>query len=240
MSQNPLLSFENIKSLMISLNIKTPVIKIKDFFQNVNLDGFKYVNEINLKNINKDNCKITLFGEDLNNNYEENISGPTFIINLRNNIFEFIGPPPYIETSYDNIIEKINTESNFIFMNFYKIYSEFLNFDIDIRILFEINEKEICEKINLFYEDLNSKYKRFDTINGKLEGITINLSKDNCYCNAEITKKIKDFEELKFVYVIILDIIDGDKKIKLCDFEIKKYLIDLIIGFNNKLNKLIG
>ena len=238
MSQNLYLSLDNIVSLRIGFNFKKTTINIKDFFQNINPDGFKYISELTLKNMNKEKCSITLLGEDLETiDKESDITGPLFIINLKNNMFEFFGPPYIKGKEYREILDKLNTDGNFVLINFCKFRAEEISFNLDTRIIFEIKEVQLIEKINAFYNRINSSCNGINTIDGKIEGITINLNKDNCSCSLVIGRKIKNDKNMEFV--IILDKIDEDKKMKLCDFEIRKHLKEINSAYNENLNKIL-
>lgn len=239
MSQNTYLSLDNIVSLRIGLKFKEIKINIKDFFQNINPDGFKYISEFKLKNLNEETCSITLVGEDLDDNEEgSDISGPVFISDLRRDIFEFFGPPYLKGNYYKEIIEKLNTDGNFILINFCKYHNEEILFNLETKIIFELNEELLIEKINMFFNKINSACDGINTINGKIEGITVNLDKDDCTCNFFIGKMTREDE--KSDIAVILDIGDKNIKMKLCDFEIRKHLKETIKIYNNSINKIMG
>lgn len=239
MSQNIYLSLDNIVSLRIGLNFEKNKINIKDFFQNINPDGFKYISELNLKNLNEEKCKITLIGEDLDTIDEESdISGPVFIIDLKNDLIEFFGPPYRKEKYYKKILDRLNTDGNFILINFCKYCSEEILFNLQTRVIFKIKEDQLLEKIKTFYSKINSTCDGIKTINGKIEGMTINFDKDDYSCSFVIGKIIRDNEKPEFV--VILDIINKNQKMKLCDFEIRKHLKEIISTYNDNLNKIMG
>lgn len=104
--------------------------------------------------------------------------------------------------------------------------------------IFEVKEDLLLEKINTFYSKLNSTCDGINTINGKIDGITINLDKDDCSCSFIIGKKMGDNEKPEFM--VFLDIGDKNKKMKLCDFEIRNHLKEIISTYNDNINKIMG
>ncbi len=150
MDQNIYCLLENIVSLRIKLEIKEINFEIKDFLQIINIDGFKYIDRIKIEDVNQDNLYISLIAEEIKfNDDKQEIKGPNFIININNKCFDFIGPPGLFGENYLEIIDKMNTDGNFLLMSFYKFYSEKLDLEIEGKIIFEIYEELLIEKLNL-------------------------------------------------------------------------------------------
>ncbi|MHA1283083.1 MAG: hypothetical protein ACTSQP_11310 [Promethearchaeota archaeon] len=238
MDQNIYCLLENIVSLRIKLEIKEINFEIKDFLQIINIDGFKYIDRIKIEDINQDNLYISLIAEEIKfNDDKQEIKGPNFIININNKCFDFIGPPGLFGENYLEIIDKMNTDGNFLLMSFYKFYSEKLDLEIEGKIIFEIYEELLIEKLNLFLNKLKENCSGFNLLKGEIGGISININKDNFNYNFFISKNNLDIRDSKRILIIIDFIQEG--KMKICDFEIKKYLTQIIMNFNQILNIIL-
>lgn len=233
---------ENIIAFRLTLKFEEDTLNIAEFFQKINLDGFKYVEHIFLKDVNTAKFKITLESEELKqNDSQDEFYAPYYRVNLENKQIQIQGiplfgsPPALKNFDYNDVLNRINTDVDTITLNLARIYPESYNLNLNLEIMFEIESKSQVDLIKKF---LNESFRKREPLNGFIEDLKgINLSLLDQEKRIELIIRIETDEEKEDVMLVVINCFE-DIQLAFQKYNIKEYIDIKIREFNHLLNIL--
>ncbi|MHA1343121.1 MAG: hypothetical protein ACTSQG_03990, partial [Promethearchaeota archaeon] len=219
MALQTILSIENVILCRIDVEIVENELDIQDFFNKIDFKVFKDIKNISLENINDDDYLIFLTAKDIEFN-EEKIQqiGPQYFIEIKKKRIRFAGPPMFANINYKKILESIGIEGNNLLINLFRYYKEKFKLIFKSALYFEINNKEIIKKVKRFFNNVNSNCQSINTLNARIDGLSLELYKDGKLFMLNINEEKKKIQECEII-TIGLDI-EESKEITFFDLDI--------------------
>lgn len=240
MSNVDLLKYEIIDLMTLKIFCMEEELTPIDIIENVNIKGFKDIEHIYFRDVNKENFEIILMA--IESEGEKDLytrARPPFLIRISKNTIEYIvSPINNLEKSKD-IIENLSATGDILNISIFRLDKKEKTLTFDMKMGFKLFQELDIQKFRNFFKKINNSCNEIKNAKLEVKGLGISSEDSNFIYNIDFSEEINNKDEKKKIELLVefKEVID---KITFADICIQKYVKRHIIKINEILNNLIG